>query len=129
VLSRDKRLKNDGFRTGCLSGSTGSKWSKSWLVWATIRLQVSDHGRRWEMAPARAPSAVRRSGVQARDRIRQEGAIRVRLFQTSWDEVRKAEIRYSLREGQTLINSSVRKPGDRWRGNPRDGDVSRLYRP
>ncbi|MGO9659092.1 MAG: ATP-binding protein [Acidimicrobiales bacterium] len=37
---------------------------------------------------------------------------------TPWDQVRKAEIRYSLREGQTPIISSVRKPGDRWRGNP-----------
>ncbi len=38
---------------------------------------------------------------------------------TTWDRIRDAEIRYSVREGTgPSIAASIRKPTDRWRGNP-----------
>lgn len=37
---------------------------------------------------------------------------------TAWDKVRNAQIRASVREGQASTVTSVRKPGERWRGNP-----------
>jgi energy-coupling factor transporter ATP-binding protein EcfA2 len=37
---------------------------------------------------------------------------------TAWEQVRDATISYSLREGDTVYQNSVRKPGGRWRGNP-----------
>ena len=37
---------------------------------------------------------------------------------TAWDKIRNAQIRASVREGQSSIVTSVRKPGERWRGNP-----------
>ena len=37
---------------------------------------------------------------------------------TAWEKVRNAQIRASVREGQASTVTSVRKPGERWRGNP-----------
>jgi hypothetical protein len=37
---------------------------------------------------------------------------------TTWDDVEKAEIVYSGRQGNATFTGSVRKPSDRWRGNP-----------
>lgn len=37
---------------------------------------------------------------------------------TIWEEVRNAEIRFSVREGSRSKQDSIRKPGERWRGNP-----------
>ncbi|WP_409331149.1 AAA family ATPase [Trujillonella humicola] len=37
---------------------------------------------------------------------------------TTWDQVSGVEIRYAVREGGEPIVASVRKPTDRWRGNP-----------
>jgi predicted ATPase len=37
---------------------------------------------------------------------------------TPWELVRDAEIRYAVREGNHPSGGSVRKPGERWRGNP-----------
>jgi predicted ATPase len=37
---------------------------------------------------------------------------------TIWEDIRKGEIRFSVREGSSSKTPSVRKPGDRWRGNP-----------
>ena len=37
---------------------------------------------------------------------------------TTWDRITRAEIRYSVREGDRQRVMSVRKPSDRWRGNP-----------
>lgn len=37
---------------------------------------------------------------------------------TPWDQVTAAEIRYSVKEGETRTVGSVRKPTGRWRGNP-----------
>jgi predicted ATPase len=37
---------------------------------------------------------------------------------TPWELVRSAEIRYAVREGNQPSQGSVRKPGERWRGNP-----------
>jgi predicted ATPase len=37
---------------------------------------------------------------------------------TPWDRVHNAEIRYSVREGDQVHASAIRKPTDRWRGNP-----------
>lgn len=37
---------------------------------------------------------------------------------TPWDQVTAAEIRYSVREGESRTVGSVRKPTGRWRGNP-----------
>jgi predicted ATPase len=45
---------------------------------------------------------------------------------TTWDSIQKAQIQYSVREGDKSIPGSVRKPSDRWRGNPdrRQRDVA-----
>lgn len=40
------------------------------------------------------------------------------FLDTPWDRIEKAEIRYSYREGDRTQAGSVRKPSDRWRGNP-----------
>lgn len=37
---------------------------------------------------------------------------------TTWDRVRDAAIRYAVREGDQSHIDSIRKPTDRWRGNP-----------
>ena len=37
---------------------------------------------------------------------------------TAWEKIRDASIGYSLREGTANFTDSVRKPGERWRGNP-----------
>jgi predicted ATPase len=37
---------------------------------------------------------------------------------TPWDRVHDAEIRYSVREGDQVHASAIRKPTGRWRGNP-----------
>lgn len=37
---------------------------------------------------------------------------------TAWEKVVNAQIRVSVREGATSTVLSVRKPGERWRGNP-----------
>lgn len=37
---------------------------------------------------------------------------------TIWEDARNASIRYSVREGDRPTVGSVRKPGERWRGNP-----------
>lgn len=37
---------------------------------------------------------------------------------TPWDQTSKASIRFNYREGDKSTSGSVRKPGDRWRGNP-----------
>lgn len=40
------------------------------------------------------------------------------LPKTIWENVQRAEIRYSVREGNRTVSGSIRKPGERWRGNP-----------
>ncbi len=37
---------------------------------------------------------------------------------TIWEDSQRASIRYAIREGTRSITGSVRKPGERWRGNP-----------
>ena len=37
---------------------------------------------------------------------------------TPWDEIRNAKIRYALKEGTTEHRGMIRKPTNRWRGNP-----------
>jgi len=37
---------------------------------------------------------------------------------TTWDHIRAAEIRFSVKEGEQRQTGSVRKPTGRWRGNP-----------
>lgn len=37
---------------------------------------------------------------------------------TPWDHIRAAEIRGYVREGDSHVETSLRKPTDRWRGNP-----------
>jgi predicted ATPase len=37
---------------------------------------------------------------------------------TAWDHIRNATITYSVREGDKPTTASIRKPGERWRGNP-----------
>lgn len=37
---------------------------------------------------------------------------------TAWEHIDNAEIRYSLREGNSLFTREIKKPTDRWRGNP-----------
>lgn len=40
------------------------------------------------------------------------------FLDTFWDSIKGVEIRGMVREGSTHVVSSVRKPTDRWRGNP-----------
>ena len=46
---------------------------------------------------------------------------------TFWEKIRKAEIEYSIREGPQEIRDTIRKPGDRWRGNPERPERSIVY--
>lgn len=38
--------------------------------------------------------------------------------ETVWDKLKDISIRYSYKEGQASLMKSIRKPTDRWRGNP-----------
>lgn len=40
------------------------------------------------------------------------------LPKTIWEDVKNGEIGFAIREGDGSKTSTVRKPGDRWRGNP-----------
>jgi predicted ATPase len=40
------------------------------------------------------------------------------FLDTTWDRISRAEIKYILREGAQQLTGSIRKPTDRWRGNP-----------
>lgn len=46
---------------------------------------------------------------------------------TTWDHIRDAEIKYSLREGPNLHERAIKKPTDRWRGNPERRQRSVVY--
>ena len=37
---------------------------------------------------------------------------------TDWEKIKDATIKYSVREGAKHPEGSIRKPGERWRGNP-----------
>jgi predicted ATPase len=37
---------------------------------------------------------------------------------TAWEQIKRASIRYSFRQGNDSTVASIRKPGERWRGNP-----------
>lgn len=37
---------------------------------------------------------------------------------TAWEKVTGATILYTAHQGESVINQSLRKPGERWRGNP-----------
>lgn len=37
---------------------------------------------------------------------------------TAWDTIEEAEISYAVREGAKPYQATIRKPGERWRGNP-----------
>ena len=56
---------------------------------------------------------------QSSSGLKSEGRFASDFFpKTIWESVTKAEIRYFVREGDRSKSGSVRKPGDRWRGNP-----------
>ena len=40
------------------------------------------------------------------------------LPKTIWEDVKNGDLGFSVREGNSSKTSTVRKPGDRWRGNP-----------
>jgi predicted ATPase len=46
---------------------------------------------------------------------------------TTWDHIRDAQIRYSVKQGDHRSGGSVRKPTDRWRGNPERPERSVSY--
>ena len=37
---------------------------------------------------------------------------------TAWDHIRDVVVTYAVREGTKKIEATIRKPGERWRGNP-----------
>jgi recombinational DNA repair ATPase RecF len=37
---------------------------------------------------------------------------------TPWDEITNAKIRYSVKQGTNVFPDTIRKPTNRWRGNP-----------
>ncbi len=47
--------------------------------------------------------------------------------QTYWEKIEKAEIEYGGREGAREISEKLRKPGERWRGNPERPERQVLY--
>jgi predicted ATPase len=40
------------------------------------------------------------------------------LPDTAWEKITNAEIAYRVKEGDNRYDGSIRKPGERWRGNP-----------
>jgi len=46
---------------------------------------------------------------------------------TTWEEIKNASIRYSVLEGGKRTEGSIRKPGERWRGNPKRPDRTVVY--
>jgi predicted ATPase len=58
----------------------------------------------------------------------QEGRFASDFFpDTPWEIVRNAEIRYAVREGNLPTTGRVRKPGERWRGNPERRERNVVY--
>ena len=49
------------------------------------------------------------------------------LPRTIWEDVQNGEIKFSVREGERSRTATVRKPGERWRGNPERPERSVNY--
>jgi predicted ATPase len=46
---------------------------------------------------------------------------------TAWDDIKEAEIQYSILEGEKRTIDTIRKPGERWRGNMERVDRPVVY--
>jgi predicted ATPase len=59
-------------------------------------------------------AAVYKAPASAKDRFASD------FFpDTAWEKLEGVELRASLREGETQSTATIRKPGPRWRGNPK----------
>src|SRR5436190_21181897 len=104
---------------------TGSGWPKR-LEWFEISGLRGWSGQRFELRyPIMAVVGENGSGkstiLQAAAAVyHQEGGKFAgdHFPDTCWEKIRNAEIRYGYREGQHTHTNSLRKPGNRWRGNP-----------
>lgn len=105
---------------------TGSGWPKR-LEWIEIEGLRGWTGQRFELRyPIMAVVGENGSGkstiLQAAAAVykHQKGKFAGDYFpDTFWEKIRNSEIRYSIREGSGPAKlNSLRKPGERWRGNP-----------
>jgi predicted ATPase len=108
--------------------TTGTKWPQR-LEWIEIENIRGWTGQRFELRfPVMAvvgENGVGKSTVlQAAASIYAKPAPGKERFashffpDTPWDRVRDAQIRYAVKRGDSRDTGSVRKPTDRWRGNP-----------
>lgn len=110
------------------SWTQGTRWPKR-LEWVEISGLRGWTGQRFElrfpiMAVVGENGVGKSTVIQAAASVYStEGVTKERFASeffpdTTWDQVRAAEIRFSVREGESRQSKSVRKPTDRWRGNP-----------
>ncbi len=108
--------------------STGTGWPKR-LEWLEINGLRGWTGQRFDL---RFPimAVVGENGVGKSSVLQSAAAIykapkkRIVRFasdffpDTAWETIENASIRYSVLEGGRRTEASIRKPGERWRGNP-----------
>lgn len=108
--------------------AAGTGWPKR-LDWLAIKGIRGWTGQRFDlrypiMAVVGENGVGKSSVIQAiasiyRDPRKNEGHFASDFFpDTCWDEIRDATVQFEIRQGTERIESSIRKPGERWRGNP-----------
>jgi predicted ATPase len=107
---------------------TNTGWPKR-LEWIDMKGLRGWHGQRFELrfpimavvgengvgksTVLQGAASVYRAPEDGKDRFASD------FFpDTAWDEVTDAVIRYSVREGTEIHQATIRKPSNRWRGNP-----------
>jgi predicted ATPase len=104
------------------------RWPKR-LEWLEINNIRGWTGQRFEMRfPIMAVVGENGAGkstiLQAAASVYSQGDLKSERYasdffpDTAWDRIRDASIAYSVREGDHRRQGSIRKPTDRWRGNP-----------
>ena len=108
---------------------TGTRWPKR-LSWIEVSGLRGWEGQRFDLRfPIMALVGENGAGkstllqaaatVYAPDQSGQRERFASDFFpDTAWDKIRNAQIRFEVREAGSPYTSSVRKPTDRWRGNP-----------
>ena len=92
-----------------IRGWTGQRFNASFPIMAV----VGENGAGKSTVLQAAASVYRSETPKTRFRWASDF-----FLDTTWDRIEKAEIGYVVREGESSIQGSIRKPSDRWRGNP-----------
>ncbi len=136
-LLEDEMPNSDEIRRLNAKWQTATGWPKR-LEWIDIKGLRGWTGQRFELrfpimavvgengvgksTVLQAAASVYRAPEENKDRFASD------FFpDTAWDEVTDAIIRYSVREGTEVHQATIRKPSNRWRGNPERRERSVEY--